>query len=160
MVVEGTHEPLVTPETFERVGRLLASRRHTRSRTYEFPLKGLLFCHECGHPLAVLNRKNSRGEDVRYLVCRTYQRFTKTGGCTCHCIQEQTVTRAVVAKLREACGACLEPAALLPAARVCRSRGSWRGKSHGGNPGPAGQNRPPDHRPGPDVFGSAQWPAG
>ncbi len=63
VVVEGTHEPLVTPETFERVGRLLASRRHTRSRTYEFPLKGLLFCHECGHPLAVLNRKNSRGEN-------------------------------------------------------------------------------------------------
>ncbi|UQT46963.1 recombinase family protein [Flavonifractor plautii] len=25
VVVEGTHEPLVTPETFERVGRLLAS---------------------------------------------------------------------------------------------------------------------------------------
>lgn len=126
VVVEGTHEPLVTPETFERVGRLLASRRHTRSRTYEFPLKGLLFCHECGHPLAVLNRKNSRGEDVRYLVCRTYQRFTKTGGCTCHCIQEQTVTRAVVAKLREACGACLEPAALLPAAR------SAVAEAHGG----------------------------
>ena len=126
VVVEGTHEPLVTPETFERVGRLLASRRHTRSRTYEFPLKGLLFCHECGHPLAVLNRKNSRWEDVRYLVCRTYQRFTKTGGCTCHCIQEQTVTRAVVAKLREACGACLEPAALLPAAR------SAVAEAHGG----------------------------
>lgn len=126
VVVEGTHEPLVTPETFERVGRLLASRRHTRSRTYEFPLKGLLFCHECGYPLAVLNRKNSRGEDVRYLVCRTYQRFTKTGGCTCHSIQEQTVTRAVVAKLREACGACLEPAALLPAAR------SAVAEAHGG----------------------------
>ena len=63
---------------------------------------------------------------MRYLVCRTYQRFTKTGGCTCHCIQEQTVTRAVVAKLREACGACLEPAALLPAAR------SAVAEAHGG----------------------------
>ena len=117
VVVEGTHEPLVTPETFERVGRLLASRRHTRSRTYEFPLKGLLFCHECGHPLAVLNRKNSRGEDVRYLVCRTYQRFTKAGVCTCHSIKEKTVTDAVVAKVREVCQAYLNPDELLPVAR-------------------------------------------
>ena len=58
---------------------LINSRRHTRSRTYDFLLKGLIFCHECGSPLAVLNRKNVRGEDVLYFVCRTYQRFTKEG---------------------------------------------------------------------------------
>ena len=126
VVVEGTHEPLIDWETFDKVRRLVDSRKHTRSRTYDFLLKGLIFCHECGYPLAVLNRKNAKGEDVLYFVCRTYQRFTKTGGCTCHCIQEQTVTRAVVAKLREACGACLEPAALLPAAR------SAVAEAHGG----------------------------
>ena len=62
---------------FQKVRMLVNSRRHTRSRTYDFLLKGLIFCHECGYPLAVLNRKNARGEDVLYFVCRTYQRFTK-----------------------------------------------------------------------------------
>ena len=115
--VEGTHEPLVDGETFRKVQLLVGSRKHTRSRTYDFLLKGLIFCHECGYPLAVLNRKNARGEDVLYFVCRTYQRFTKAGVCTCHSIKEKTVTDAVVAKVREVCQACLKPDELLPMAR-------------------------------------------
>ena len=117
VVVEGTHEPLVDAETFRKVRMLVNSRKHTRSRTYDFLLKGLIFCHECGYPLAVLNRKNARGEDVLYFVCRTYQRFTKAGVCTCHSIKEKTVTDAVVAKVREVCQAYLNPEELLPVAR-------------------------------------------
>lgn len=117
VVVEGTHEPLVDRETFQKVRMLVNSRRHTRSRTYDFLLKGLIFCHECGYPLAVLNRKNAKGEDVLYFVCRTYQRFTKAGVCTCHSIKEKTVTEAVVAKVREVCRAYLNPDELLPAAQ-------------------------------------------
>ncbi len=117
VVVEGTHEPLVDTETFHKVRMLVNSRRHTRSRTYDFLLKGLIFCHECGYPLAVLNRKNARGEDVLYFVCRTYQRFTKAGVYTCHSIKEKTVTDAVVAKVREVCQAYLNPDKLLPVAR-------------------------------------------
>ena len=117
VVVEGTHEPLVDPETFRKVRMLVNSRKHTRSRTYDFLLKGLIFCHECGYPLAVLNLKNARGEDVLYFVCRTYQRFTKAGVCTCHSIKEKTVTDAVVAKVREVCQAYLNPDELLPVAQ-------------------------------------------
>ena len=117
VVVEGTHEPLVDNETFQKVRMLVNSRRHTRSRTYDFLLKGMIFCHECGYPLAVLNRKNAAGEDVLYFVCRTYQRFTKAGVCTCHSIKEKTVTDAVIAKVQEVCEACLNPRELLPMAQ-------------------------------------------
>lgn len=117
VVVEGTHEPLIDAETFRKVRMLVSSRRHTRSRTYDFLLKGLIICHECGYPLAVLNRKNAAGEDVLYFVCRTYQRFTKAGVCTCHSIKEKTVTNAVIAKVREVCEAYLNPKELLPMAQ-------------------------------------------
>ena len=117
VVVEGTHEPLVDRETFQKVRMLVNSRKHTRSRTYDFLLKGLIFCHECGYPLAVLNRKNVKGEDVLYFVCRTYQRFTKAGVCTCHSIKEKTVTDAVIAKVREVCQVYLNPDELLPVAQ-------------------------------------------
>ncbi len=116
VVVEGTHEPLINVETFRKVRLLVNSRKHTRSRTYDFLLKGLIFCHECGYPLAVLNRKNAAGEDVLYFVCRTYQRFTKAGICTCHSIKVKTVNDAVITKVREACEAYLNPAELLPVA--------------------------------------------
>ena len=117
VVVEGTHEPLIDRETFDRVRRLVDSRKHTRSRTYDFLLKGLIFCHECGYPLAVLNRKNAKGEDVLYFVCRTYQRFTRAGVCTCHSIKEQVVTQAVVERVREVCRNYLQAEKLLPIAK-------------------------------------------
>ena len=109
IVVENTHEPLVDKETFHKVRQLLNSRKHTRSRKYDFLLKGLIFCHECGYPLAVINRKTTTGEDRLFFVCRTYQRFTKAGVCTCHCIKEQVVTDAVIEKVREICQAYLHP---------------------------------------------------
>lgn len=117
VVVEGTHEPLVDADTFRKVRMLVESRKHTRSRTYDFLLKGLIFCHECGYPLATLNRKNAAGEERLFFVCRTYQRFTKAGVCTCHSIKEQTVTQAVLAKVREVCQAYLNADELLPAAQ-------------------------------------------
>lgn len=119
VVVEGTHEPLIDEESFRKVRLLVESRKHTRSRTYDFLLKGLIFCRECGYPLATLNRKNAAGEERLFFVCRTYQRFTKAGVCTCHSIKEQTVTEAVIAKVREACQAYLDPGKLLPMAQSC-----------------------------------------
>lgn len=116
VIVAGTHEPLIDTETFDKVQQLLDSRRRTRTRTYDFALKGLIFCHECGHPLSVINRKNAKGDDVLYFVCRTYQRSTHAGVCTCHSIQEKAVTRAVVDTLRAVCQDVLQPDALLPIA--------------------------------------------
>ena len=105
VVVEGTHEPIVSREEFDKARIMVDSRRHTRSRTYDFLLKGLIYCHECGHPLAVINRKKSSGEDCLYFVCRTYQRFTKLGVCTCHSVKEETVTRAVMDQVQTVCDA-------------------------------------------------------
>ena len=117
VVVENTHEPLVDEETFQKVQMLVSSRKRTKSRTYDFLLRGLIFCHECGYPLATLNRKNAAGEERLFFVCRTYQRFTKAGVCTCHSIKEQTVTEAVLAKVREVCQAYLNADELLPMAQ-------------------------------------------
>ena len=122
VVVAGTHEPLVDAETFRKVQMLLDSRRHTRSRTYDFLLKGMIFCHECGYPLAVLNRKNAAGEDVLYFVCRTYQRFAKAGVCSSHTVKEAAVTHAVIEKVKEICAPYLHQEALLPLARTSMER--------------------------------------
>ena len=116
VVVKNTHAPLIDAESFQKAGMLLRSRKHTRSRTYDFLLKGLIFCHECGYPLAVLNRPGANGEDVLYFVCRTHQRFTQNSACSPHCIKEKTVTDAVLAKVREVCQDYLTEEALLPPA--------------------------------------------
>lgn len=116
-VVEGTHEPIVNEEAFHKVQLMISSRYNTRSRIYDFLLKGLIYCHECGYPLAVINRPNARGEDCLYFVCRTYQRFTKAGVCTCHSIKEETVTNAVLQKVQDMCEQYLHTEKLMPLAK-------------------------------------------
>lgn len=133
VVVEDTHAPLVDKETFDRVQALLESRRGTRSRSYDFLLKGLIFCHECGYPLAVLNRKTAAGEDSLYFVCRSYQRSTKAGLCTSHTIKEARVTEAVLSQLHRLCETQLSEETLLPQARQAVEAGE-RAQSRGREP--------------------------
>lgn len=102
-IVENTHEPIIDKETFEKVQILIESRKSTRSRTHDFLLKGLIFCHECGYPLGVLERTLAGDKKVLYFVCRTYQRFTKERKCTCHCIRVDTITEAVLEKIKSIC---------------------------------------------------------
>lgn len=103
VIVENTHEPLVSRQDFERVGRLIESRKKTRQRTHDYLLKGLIYCKECQAPLGVINRILSGNRPTLYFVCRTYQRFTKNSACTCHCIRVEIVTNLVIARIREIC---------------------------------------------------------
>nr|DAQ27815.1 MAG TPA: integrase [Caudoviricetes sp.] len=107
-IVDGTHEPIIDEETFRKVQLMIASRYNTRSRTHEFLLKGLIYCHECGYPLGVLQRTLSGDGKVLYFVCRTYQRFTTERVCTCHCTRVDTVTEAVLEKVRAICSQYLD----------------------------------------------------
>lgn len=102
-IVKNTHPPIIDEATFKKVGMLINSRKYTRSRTYDYLLKGIIRCHECQHPLAIINRPLADGTDSLYFVCRTYQRFTRDETCTCHNIKVETVTNAVMEQLRNIC---------------------------------------------------------
>ena len=103
IIVENTHEPLVSRHDFELVGRLIDSRKRTRQRVYDYLLKGLIFCKECQAPLGVINRVLAGNVPTLYFVCRTYQRFTKNSACTCHCTRVEGVTDLVTKRIREIC---------------------------------------------------------
>lgn len=102
-VVEGTHEPIIDEETFVKVGELIKSRDRTRQRTHDFLLKGIIYCYECGKPLGVIMRTMADKRQVLSFACRTYQRFTTNSACTLHYINVDTVTDAVLVKVKEIC---------------------------------------------------------
>ena len=128
VVVENTHEPLVDRETFRQVRLLVNSRKYTRSRTYDYLLKGMVYCHECGALMTVANRKTTKGEDRLFFICKTYQRFTKAGLCTCHTIKVDTVTEAVVSKVREVCQSYLDQDKLLVLAKDALVKNAQKNK--------------------------------
>ena len=49
-IAEEMHEPIIDPETFQKVQMLVNSRKHTRSWTYDILLKSLISCYEYGYP--------------------------------------------------------------------------------------------------------------
>ena len=102
-VIEGTHEPIVDAEIFSKVGQLIKSRERTRQRTHDFLLKGVIYCYECGKPLGVIMRTMADKRQVLSFACRTYQRFTTNSACTLHYINVDTVTDAVLIKIKEIC---------------------------------------------------------
>jgi site-specific DNA recombinase len=63
-VFDGRHEPLIDPETFERVQTLLDEKRVAgeRPRVRQHYLRGSVFCGECGNrlPFGISTGKNGR----------------------------------------------------------------------------------------------------
>lgn len=69
MVVEGTHQPLVPPRTFDRVQDLLRDRARSGGNGQIHPLARLAVCAGCG---SILEQTGTGGR--RYLRCRVHQR--------------------------------------------------------------------------------------
>ncbi|PKW14555.1 recombinase family protein [Saccharopolyspora spinosa] len=71
----GRHQALITEEIYDRVQRVLALRRGggTRERHHHHWLKGLLWCHRCGHRMLIARGKGNGGIYF-YFFCRGRQK--------------------------------------------------------------------------------------
>ena len=108
IIVENTHEAIVSRAVFEQANRMLSRRKSTRVRRHDHPLKGLVFCRECGKPLTLL----ARGETL-YFVCPSYK---KRLGCKSHLVSAQALSDLLTGFLRDLCADRLRGDALTPAA--------------------------------------------
>lgn len=97
--VENTHESLVDGFLFAIVQNLMGRDTRTSPKeTQVFPLSGLVYCGDCGHPMI---RKNSQYTKKQAASMQTYGYFlcsTKYsgGGCTWHRISEDALMEAVL----------------------------------------------------------------
>ena len=74
-LTKGKHEPLISWETFQRIQKRLNANAHAPARAdaaAEFPLRGVVTCGCCGHPLTAYHAK---GRNKRYAY---YECFNKT----------------------------------------------------------------------------------
>ncbi|SIS19769.1 recombinase family protein [Microbacterium sp. RURRCA19A] len=79
-VYPGRHEPLITPELFDRVQQVIDARvkRGQRDRVHNHFARGLLHCGRCHaagreHRLIFAEAKNHAGEIYEYFLCRGRQ---------------------------------------------------------------------------------------
>ena len=95
IVVEGTHEGLVTKADFLQAQKLLETRGYTAPEAQPHRLTGLVYCADCGGKLFA-----HKVSGHFYLTCYTYSRRPGQHLCTSHAIREDWLEAQVCARLR------------------------------------------------------------
>lgn len=88
IIVEGTHEPIIDKETFDRVQELIKANFKRASQKPPELFTGLLVCYDCKHKMSICSRDNI-GKDGTYhhnayTQCNYYRRNRKLNVCSLH----------------------------------------------------------------------------
>lgn len=102
VVVYDTHEPIIPPDEWEVVQKLITSRRKTGKSGYENIFAGLIKCADCGY--AMRSSKANRKEQARTMdnieySCNNYATLGKRA-CTHHRIDATDVYNEVLGDIR------------------------------------------------------------
>ena len=93
IVVENMHEPIIDLYTWNKAQEKLNGKNVTRERRYDHPLKGLIFCKECGK-IATLRcrteqRKSGKIWRADYFICTNRNSYRSL--CECKQIQAKAI---------------------------------------------------------------------
>ena len=103
IVLENMHEPIIDIETWNKAQEKLNGYSKTRDRKYDHPLKGLVYCGECGNKATLRcreeKRKNGTVWRATYFICS--KRNNYSGLCDCKQISANLIEEAVNENIRE-----------------------------------------------------------
>lgn len=102
IIVKGMHTPIIDEETFNVVQDMIKSRTGVRTKSYDWLLKGLVYCKECGKKLSIVPQKHPN-KTTFYLRCNTYAINTHLGLCTPHSNNLEKVTDLVIEQIKKRC---------------------------------------------------------
>lgn len=105
-VVEGMHEPIIDPEKWELVQRLITSRKHTpdpNGKKYDNIFSGLVKCADCGYGMT-LNRVHRAWNDddinANYEYLCNFYRTEGKKACSKHKIYANELHRVVLEDIK------------------------------------------------------------
>lgn len=99
IIVENTHEPIISREDFAKVKNLLARDTYESPKTHTmYVLAGFVKCGDCKRGMIRKNLNNG-WKEYRYLFCSTYKNRSKNA-CTKHNINADKVEEAVLAFIK------------------------------------------------------------
>lgn len=97
IVLENMHEPIIDIETWNKAQDKLNGYTKVRDRKYDHPLKGLVYCGECGNKATLRcreeKRKNGSMWRATYFICS--KRNNYSGLCDCKQISTSLIEEAV-----------------------------------------------------------------
>lgn len=97
IVLENMHEAIIDIDTWNKVQEKLNGYTKSRDRKYNHPLKGLVYCGECGNKATLRcreeKRKNGNLWRATYFICS--KRNNYSGLCDCKQISANLIEEAV-----------------------------------------------------------------
>lgn len=105
IIVEGTHEPLVSKVMFDSIQNAPARTRVTHCNREKRLLENLLTCKECGNTLTVLHRKNKNYKDNIYwsVNCNKYARDPRRKLCYPHFFPYDKLEEKIMGAIKNTC---------------------------------------------------------
>lgn len=98
--VEGTHEAIIDPETFDAVQRGLLLRVKSDAAGETHWLSGLVKCQDCGSTMSKTSNGRQGEQRIEYLRCKLYADSGRQRLCTRHAIRLDQLTDLVAARIR------------------------------------------------------------
>jgi len=82
IIVENTHEPLVSKKDFEYINKTLSKHGRKNEKKNFRLLDGLLRCYDCKHRIGIQAPRKIDGRT--YIICNNYRLYYKYNVCTSH----------------------------------------------------------------------------
>ena len=98
VIFKNAHEPIIDPDTWERVQELRKQRKRPNRYDEVGLFSGLLFCADCGSVLYQQRYENKTWKQDCY-ICGNYKK--RTHDCTAHFIRTDLLTAGVTANLKK-----------------------------------------------------------
>lgn len=104
IIIENFAEPIIDKEEFKAVQEMKSKNIGSLQKKYDYLLKGLVVCGDCGKIMTVrrraARRKNKEDSIDTYYCCSNNVRY-RNGVCSLHYFQEQKLNELVLEHLRE-----------------------------------------------------------
>ena len=104
IIVENCVDPIISKDDFEKIQKMKKNNVARSPKGYNYLLKGLVVCGDCGRVMSVRRRTNKRKlkEDnvETYYCCSNNIRF-RHGICSLHYFQEEKLNDIVISYLKD-----------------------------------------------------------
>ena len=85
IIVENTHEPIISMNDFKRVAKILESQKRIMVETKkDFVYYPLIYCADCKGRVTISGGDNGHCHGNHYVMCNRYRRYSKLHVCTPH----------------------------------------------------------------------------
>lgn len=105
IVIDNHHEPLIDPDTFQRVQDILNARKYTMKQHYandRYLLTGLVVCGHCGHKMTGREVQRPMNRHVKVAYLYQCQGYSKKGVCFFHYIYRDDLEKEIIEEIKKA----------------------------------------------------------